>query len=35
MLAGWHRTTWENQVGMDASVDPKADSDGDIGDLLN
>lgn len=35
MLAGWHRNTWRNQVGMDASFDPKADSDGDIGDLLN
>lgn len=26
---------WQGQVGMDASVDPKADSDGDIGNLLN
>lgn len=34
-LAGWHRATWRNQVGMDASVDPKADSDGDVGDHLN
>lgn len=34
-MAGWHRATWGNQVGMDALVAPEADSDGDIGDLLN
>lgn len=35
MLVGWHRTAWKNQVGMDAWVNPEADSDGDIEDLLN
>lgn len=35
MLAGWHRATWRNQVGMDASVDPEADSNGGVWDFLN
>lgn len=35
LLAGWHRATWRNQVGMDASVDPEADCDGGVWDFLN
>lgn len=35
VLAGWHRATWRNQVGMDASVDPEADSSGGVWDFLN